>query len=93
MDIVRMELSVDLYTRLLAHVPSTSRLADRLRSTLKVERGLPTPETYYWFMGTERDALNLAVALDAVAPYELPRLLEALQGARPSPSTAATRQD
>jgi hypothetical protein len=91
MDIVRMELSVDLYTRLLAHVPSTSRLADRLRATLKVERVLSTPETYYWFMGSESDALDLAAALDAVAPYELPRLLDSLQRAKLS--TTATRQD
>jgi len=93
MDIVRMELSIDVYTRLLAHVRSTSRLAERLRATLKVERTLPTPETYYWFMGSESDALDLAAALDAVAPYELPRLKEALQRARPQLSTTATRQD
>jgi hypothetical protein len=89
MDIVRMELSVDVYTRLLAHVRSTSRLAERLRATLKVERILPATETYYWFMGSESDARDLAAALDAVAPYELPRLMEALQRARDQLSTIA----
>jgi len=44
-------------------------------------------------MGSESDALDLAAALDAVAPYELPRLKEALQRARPQLSTTATRQD
>lgn len=92
MDIVRMELSVDLYTRLLAHVRSTSRLAERLRATLKVERVLPISETYYWFMGNESEARDLAAALDVVAPYELPRLTEAMQCARAKLSTT-TRQD
>ncbi len=82
MDIVRMELSVDLYTRLLAHVPSTSRLADRLRATLKVERVLPAPETYYWFMGSESDAFGSGGGARCRRPVRAP----------PAPRLAATRQ-
>jgi hypothetical protein len=42
-------------------------------------------------MGSESDAFDLAAALEAVAPYELPRLIESLQRAKPI--TTATRED
>jgi hypothetical protein len=66
---VRIELSPALYTGLLAHVPLASRLAKFVACRTK---------NCYVFTGTESDALDLAGAVDVVAPEDLPRVLAAL---------------
>jgi hypothetical protein len=79
---VDVELTEEEIVKLLAWVAPESRLLPRLKAVTRLERLQPVRKTFFSFIGTEGEALELLELARVRAPGAVPRIKEGLRLAR-----------
>ena len=79
---VDVELTQEDLVKLLAWVDPKSSLLPCLEAATRLERLQPVRRTFFSFVGTEDDALDLLMLAATRAPMAVPRIKEGLRLAR-----------